>query len=1149
MPQLPPSGLETLPDALVQLQLKTFQLPNNSFTAFRLIYASSKDINHLSTTIFLGTIPDVWVGGPQTGLLFGLAAKARKSVHRKFKSTSSTIRRNVRWFLAFLDDQTNKYEDSDDGDEDFNFISYNRRTERHIEDAYRQQGILNSVGGTGSAGDLPVIDTPQDASENNKEGDVNNAKNVSRNIDNAVEPTEGSELDEDDFQGDFVLNRRPRNMDNASFLSSESLLRAGSTVSNSRESLARFVTAVESRSEAQQNPSNEFPDEIVENGHRERLDIMDDVENTLSPGRVSSFEKLRSQSLSPGSSRPPSRASSTSKSASSIGMSPLEADSRNSSRSNSRTPIASLVSHISLSPPPIISYQPSGKVKFDIKSTLSKNSNLSKIQFALPQPAQPDAEECTPKQQYLFAENEHVRMLRKLHSVASRSKRRAKNTGLRLRLKVVDSIMSRFKEGEIIRVDRMLVLIEMTPMETVVRNASELGDIILDRWDEYFVVLRRTKELSLEVQLFDVSEHDFDGKPEHSITLTRDMQAEFYSTSDKSVCLTRMIGNKTIMYIFNARYPSVAFKWLFLIKEILRNDMTTVIGVQLAGLDLQMTIRIPDEMIRASLYPPKYLNVVEEEKGYSVGRGAILEYLRQELIKSLARIRNVNNDIDRWLLDNNRPWFCFKFYDRLEWAPASSRIFFIQNQLQSARAKLEFRHITGIPMTTKPPYEEQMERPHSIEGFLARVTDISGSEYSHLRPFYRIQYFYTSESILFFTQIFKGTPPSPDNAFMNENNDKSYIRSLLPEVYCKMTYPLDKNEHIPWLNSPEFAKMDREAVVEYERKVQQIVKADAMIDLVAVAEVRAVPMASVIAHHRYFQSFLWYSSPHTIEDEDIMDCAFEIVHMNGSRLKLMASSRVIRDEWVDRLGKLAKFWKSMNLEDLDRQLVIQHSNFERLGISEFEESNVIEQAKVLETNLATGNDRMFNIGSMTLATCVIQSGYLYLKHKKHSNFSQYFSVLIPGYLVIFQMFQRSMVSGIWKKTPYFTHYITILLSECYIYSGEKTWQDLVESSDFSQPGKQDLPRFYSDGWKSSEEDAQRCFTLWFGHKRKLKKSLKEQTTLRQRMGRNGQQSPWMSDMIKKLNVTGTKTVFLARSRQERECWVHKILLEMNRFSK
>lgn len=1081
-------------------QKKPILIPKASFTAFRLAYLPATEVNELSTSVFLGRIPDVWVGGPHTNFVFGAVSKARKKFRRRFRQASLTVSQSVRWFLTRPDlqsDEENVLEDEDEGE--FNFFQReNKGMEQKFHQAFemeekllQQKEMEKNSGYSGATGELPE-------QNKNHTGSSTFLRQTSQNL-QGFDP----DSDEDAFEGEFVLNKR-LDTDAASLESWESAVSS---------SLQSFLP----------NPEpNKTWDSLklptISVGETEAVT----AKNCQSTSRSS---KYNGQNISNGN-------------LPKISVTHLPKIVTTPSRFSSVSPQMSASSFLSADP----------KVKFQIGRISTRKSQMS---FAAPQPAQTDVSGLLDKQ-YVRAERDHEKMRERLRVLATKSTGRARNAGSKFKLKVIDTIMASYKAGQVIRVDRMLVLVEKSLLKrVVVHNEGELGETrVVDRWKEYYVVLRKAKLLRLEVQLFEVSSGlTFEGKPEHRIVLNDQLKADFYSASDKTMSLVEKVEDGTMVYIFCAKYSLAAYKWLFIIKELIHDTLVPVINVKVEGLDMQFKIEIPSDMLRASMKPLKVLTLTEQEKGYEIQYGEILEYLKEKLMHSLENIRDKHEKVNLWLLDNPQAWFCFKIYDRVEWAAvANSRTFFIQTQLQSAFSVLEFRQVTRTPMIANTESGETFKRPSPIEGFLARVTNISGLEYSNLRPFYRVQYFYTAEGTLFFSQIFKGTPPSPQNEFMKEC-DRELVRGKLPEIYYKMSFPLDKNDHVAWLDSPDFQRFDKEAVEEFERKVQQVIKSDAMIDLLSVKQVNALPMDSIIAHHRYFQSFLWYSAPHIIEDEDIMDCAFEIVLLNGSKLKLMAPSRVIRDEWVERLTAHVEFWKSVRTEDVLHQIETRKTNRAKLGISEYVDSNVSSETKELETKVAIGNSRLFNTSAFAMATPVLASGYLFLKYKKHANFNQYYVVLCPGYVVIFTLFQRSKVTGMWKKTPYFRHYLTLLLSQCYIYAGSTTWQDLVESSDFTAPGKNDLPRSYSDGWKSSEEDTQRCFTLWFGMKRKLRHAPSADTEFHKRMGDKSIQNPGLTTMVRKLGITGKKMVFLARSRQEREEWVYKILLEINRFSR
>lgn len=444
-------------------------LAKTSFTAFRLAYSPVNEVSQLSTTVFLGKIPDVWVGGPQTGLLFGTASRARNLFHRKFKSASSTVSESVRWFMARLDTQAaaSQLNDGNDNEEisDFNFFyRQNQTIEQKFKDAYSTTNVLSEDIST----EMPADDSNDSESDGiSTEPDINT------------------------FPEEIVLNRELRDVYDDSLGSWDS-----STASSLISCSPAPVSATQSRL-IKRSCSLTTPNSPVDRF------VGDEINK----------EPPKSSSL----------------------LLPL----RNSDR-------ASIV----LS---------SSKVRFDVGSAPPKRS---KITFAPPRPAQTQIHSLLD-QQYVKAEKEHARMLKKLRVIASRSTGRAWNSGHRFKLKYVDAIMASYKAGEIIRVDLMLVMVQkVTSKRVAVHSESELGDTrILDRWKEYYAVLRKTEKLGLEIQFFEVSGgHDFNRKAEHIIHLSDHIKADFYSTSDKSICVIEKIEDGTMLYILNTRYVSIAYK-------------------------------------------------------------------------------------------------------------------------------------------------------------------------------------------------------------------------------------------------------------------------------------------------------------------------------------------------------------------------------------------------------------------------------------------------------------------------------------------------------------------------------------------------------------------------------------------------------------
>lgn len=769
-------------------------------------------------------------------------------------------------------------------------------------------------------------------------------------------------------------------------------------------------------------------------------------------------------------------------------------------------------------------------------------SHSSRISFASPNPENENVQN-ELSQEYIQAEKSHRKSIRQLRGLASKSKGKAKARGSKVKVKIADTILRKYKAGETVRVDRMLVLIERALNVAHLTRYTEAYNIdtrVTDRWREYYVVLKKTDnpELPLEMQLHELDDgQNFEKKPDHSLLLSSRISADFYCASDKSISVLEPMSDGVRIFILNAKFSSVAFKWLYVIKEFVQDTLDPTLNVNIPGLDLQLRVRIPMRLLRNALTPATSVTLIQTEKGYLVEYEEALQYLKDEIFARLKRVGGHHEGVHHWLETNTSPWFCFRYYDRLEWIHSNTRFFYVQNQLQSGKYTLEFREMAKPPLYTKTLQGVELKQPYPIEGFLARVTNTSGKAVSNFRAFYKILYFYSSDSILFFTKFFKGVPPSPENDFLDMDNDKAEICTLIPSIYTKDPFALDENERITWLDSPNFNELDKQAMQEFERRVQQVTKADAIIDLCSVRNVRAIDVKKIYAPHLYFQSLFWYSSPTTIEDEEIIDCAFEIELINGSKLRLLAPSRNIRNEWVQRLNELVAYWRNRQTTILESSIHTRKYNLKRLQINENVDSNIVNEAETLEMSLSRANAYIYHIGGLAMSGCLVKYGYLYQKHKKHSNFSQYYVMLCPGYMLMFSLYKRSKTSGTWKKTPYFEHYLTIPLSECYIYSGNATALDLVHKSHGATPGHDKLSRLYADGWKSSEEETQRCFTIWFGKKRKL----------RHEMGLAN--NPGLAHMVRKLGITGKSMVFLARSRQEREAWVLQTLTEINRYCK
>lgn len=789
------------------------------------------------------------------------------------------------------------------------------------------------------------------------------------------------------------------------------------------------------------------------------------------------------------------------------------------------------------------------KVNFDTKA--KRNSNFSKVSITKPQPTDSNPED------FLIAAEKHEKYRKKLKKLAQNSKARASAKKDNLQLKVYKSLLKSYKAGQVVRTDKMLVMVKEAYQVTHANKFSELEPFdtrVYERWNEFFVVLRKSNDASkpLIIQLYDaININESKKKPTYEIILSKDVHAQFYSTTDKSISISVPNELGLVIYIFQSHFQITSYKWLYFIKQVLGHNLDNTFNIHLVALDVKMNIKLPRDLKLELMESNDYIEVKKLENGYSVVHSRMIEYIKTVIFEQL-KSKKGHPKICEFLKKTSNPWFCYKNYDRLEWIINNSELFYIQQQLLSKTFLLQFLELSQEPRTIESE-GTLFHQPYPIEGFLARLTNTLGKEVSFLRTFHKMLYFFTSDHILFFTKYYRGVPPSSDGR-ISTSDDVSLLNQSIPDIYVKSPFDLDENNHITWLDSLNFEKHDEIALSEFERRTQQVAKAEGLLDLCSVKSVRPIPIEKVQKAHKILQCLLWYSSTSPLNDDEIIDSSFEIELINGSCVKLQAPSRTIRDEWIIRLKELVDFWRIKRSDFLSKAIDTRDINESHLNINEYVDSNVVQEANDLEFSHSYADPHIHNISSIAMLNSVIMSGHLYQKHKKHSNFSQYFVVLCPGFLLLFTLFRRSKVTGDWQKSSYFEHYLTIPIADCYLYSGNSTSLDLLDRQkdfDSMNPGHHSLPRLYADGWKSSEEEPLRCFTLWFGKKRhisghdKFAEEKYDFDSNKHTMPKN----PGLVNMVRKAGFTGRSLVFMARSRQEREMWVSKIYTEIDRFCK
>ncbi|SCU87325.1 LAFA_0E06062g1_1 [Lachancea sp. 'fantastica'] len=794
-------------------------------------------------------------------------------------------------------------------------------------------------------------------------------------------------------------------------------------------------------------------------------------------------------------------------------------------------------------------------------------------------------------------------------------------------------LFTKYRAGEVVKMEKMLVFIKSSKSTRgPLLNFSDVEPIdtrVVERWKEYIVVARATgrSESPLYIQFYRDSKIPRVETNAHTETykansmdfmLDSSCIVDFYNTLDKTIhvikssrsCSEEGKGTngenledvgKLRIYILRCGSFASAEKWLLFLRQSLghvnESGMVTV-NVPEAGfsLEIPMSRNLRRRFENKAFTEEEQFKVLMMPRGYKPLGYPLARYLEVVILGKLLECGFKATSLG-WIQANTLTGFCWKHYDRLEWCPGDQYDSIVGGVSLQASHLLEYRTLSHYPRSVRKNSRETLVEPPGIEGFLMKCTDRYGKEIEKVlhTAYYRFSYFFTSDSLLFFMSSFKGAPPLP-NEMISRNGACAYdvqrmkanIASV-PKIFEHNPYPLDLNSHIEWLNSKlmseEFDEKDSIAFAAMWRKIALILKAEKIIDLTEVTSVSKLDVhltKTNILRYKILaraNNFVWKAS-NTLEDT--LKSTIVLSMRNGLSVKLLASSPELAEEWVSRLNSLRKYWKYRKADDVKNMWSAKVENLRTLKIPESEESNISQITPKWVTDRGVANEEVHNISAQALTRPLMQSGVLYQKRHKHASFKKFFALLIPGFLILYR-YHKSAKSSHSKTVVDHRHYLTIPIEECYVYSGNLTSLDLLQRDkqfDRLNSGNNSLPRVYPDGWRSSEDESTRCFTLWFGTKGALSNynslfshspdnelhgpdsshsaepySIENNGALNTSssdgrdlsMEENLQKKTGSLRLASRLGVAGSSLVFMARSRQERDQWALKLHYELGRL--
>lgn len=1117
-------------DTTVNSSRNEIVIPLNSFTAFRLLHGEAEEVTQVSQVILLGSIPKIWFGEHKLSMIARLTNQPISDMKHSvwdyiLRGTSSNshergglkkLKKVFRdWYILSSEEETDDGEDTRDGDisidnqfsiiqsTDGNFMEPDRIERKNRPKPNPQPFQLKSM--------LKKSSPPVETNEN---------------VHAPIVPTPKSPL--------FESSSKANNL----------------VVDNSSESKASYFTAQESALKSTYSHDSEF-------SRAKELSPLngDNVSGSHSQEKVVPPKIIFTEE---GIEEPSQPEKSSSLSTLRLRQSPTTAD-----IPNLRSPAEETAS------------------EGDISSITSSTRERKSLLLRKPEPENTVLLKPINSREELKLE----RFKRLSHK---KTQKLQKDPKLLKRKKIHYLLARNYSAGEIIKSQRMLVLVKLTsqPDPSKLANTTELENFetrIYERWKEYIVVARSSGDIEAPIRL-EFLTHRHELRHGHRATsidfnLNSSSLISFYSALDKTI----LIGNQNRLYVLTCQSPTTAIGWLTFLREIQGYTSCKSLRIAIPDLNISMNLNIPNDALReiSNESQTKFIIQYRPEGGYKNTSSRLVKFMSSKVRQRLTEA-GYSNITKKFENSEHLLGVCWRHYDRLEWLYGEnlSRLFW-QHSMNETH-DLELRTVCHYPCALDPigigHPESTSKEPAPIEGFLSRLTTRLGNQRRGLfqKQVFKFSYISTSNNLLFMTNAYKSLPPmvyseemiKDIDGFLSSSDNFNLVRTATPQVYYHNPYEFDQKGHFTWLKpgitEEEFKSRDLYAQTEFERRLATILRSESVINLtevenVTICDSKKIPKAADLANNVVWDNLGKKLLPRDI-GEHKRDIFFQIHMKNETKMILMAPNSQIRDEWITRLLELRNYWCQRIYQDILKIKRLKESNIKKLDIDDWMEANINEYTERWENSRGLTNPEIHNISSSTLFRPVIRNGELYQKLKKHSAFTKRFVVLVPGQLMVYDIFSRSPTG---KSIPntYYSHSYTIPLKKCYIFSGNLSGLDLLlekESEFEAHPGTNSTPRVYADGWLSSDEEENLCFTLWFGKKRSIAgmasndpNDVEYDESNREIIGssrdKNSNKNPGLFHMVGRLGVTGKSMVFKCRSRQERDLWVGDLLIELDRF--
>ncbi|TKA76355.1 hypothetical protein B0A55_03736 [Friedmanniomyces simplex] len=381
---------------------------------------------------------------------------------------------------------------------------------------------------------------------------------------------------------------------------------------------------------------------------------------------------------------------------------------------------------------------------------------------------------------------------------------------------------SKVKDGEVLKMDRMLVRSDITRQSVGIDFDEKVSTGVvtkpLDKWREFLVVCRRSHDDDMgaesvlqlyQTRVIAASAAEVGKskkKPKVQIPLSqRRAHVNLFSSLDKTLCVWTTDNGQTTIYYLRPQSGAAAVDWFTFLRGVLGFKRARTLQVNVP--DLSVTLRL-DDPFRIAESTKLLTNAAEgndaaiaqamnAEKGAA---GAIVA----RCITMLEQTPEWKDILKAWS-QHDRIGLAWKRYDRLEWVHGAVEQRMYGTIAMAKTHDLELRMKNHYPLKAKTQQGDVLEEPPPVEGFLIRLTSQKGHVRRMGKMLFKRLYFASHDQYLFFMRPANATPPPPPRLKVAQNGNVPSSKDLaeqLPLTYDVDPYPLE-GAHIAWLDSGE----------------------------------------------------------------------------------------------------------------------------------------------------------------------------------------------------------------------------------------------------------------------------------------------------------------------------------------------------------